>query len=64
MNSVGNKRNIGEFGKTVDFEVDSKKGQTVKGLKERRRPHSLVQILGEIWRILAPNEILKETRNL
>ena len=42
MNSVGMERNIGEFGKTVDFEVDSKKGQTVKGLKERRRPHSLV----------------------
>ena len=42
----------------MDFKVDSKKGLAVKGLKERRRPHSLVQILGKKLGILAPNEIL------
>ena len=48
MYSVGIEKGIwGEFGKTVDFEVDSKKGQTVEGLIKTRRPHSLVQILGE-----------------
>ena len=48
----------GISGITVDFELDSKKGLVVKGLKEGRRPHSLVQILGEKGGILAPNEIL------
>ena len=48
----------GISGITVDFELDSKKGLVVKGLIKTRRPHSLVQILGEKGGILAPNEIL------
>jgi len=47
----------------VVLELVSKKGLTVEGLKKGRRPHSLVQILGGKLEILAPNEILKETRN-
>ena len=42
----------------MNFDVDSKKGQTVEGFKEGRRPPSLVQILGKKLGILAPNWIL------
>ena len=63
MDSAGIKTSLRNPIESSGFGTSFKKGLTVEGLKKGRRPHSLVQILGGKLEILAPNEILKETRN-